>query len=127
MKRDRRFIIYIILILFFLLTPSSNAQEKINADDAHKYVGQTKTVCGVVASTFYAYGSRGRPTFLNFSKSYPNQVFTIVIWGSDRGKFDQPPETLYQGKRVCVTGVIETYRGKPQIIVYEPSQIYIEK
>ena len=43
------------------------------------------------------------PTFLNFDKRYPDQIFTLVIWGGDRSKFGDP-ETVYRGKRVCVTG-----------------------
>jgi DNA/RNA endonuclease YhcR with UshA esterase domain len=29
----------------------------------------------------------------------------------------------FDGKRICVTGLIETYKGKPQIIARDPKQI----
>jgi hypothetical protein len=61
-------------------------------------------------------------TFLNLDKSYPNQIFTAVIFGSDRPKFSTP-ETTLQGKRVCVTGTIQLYRGAPEIILRDPTQI----
>jgi hypothetical protein len=51
------------------------------------------------------------------------QIFTVVIWGSDRNKFKNPPEVFFKEKRVCVTGQIDTYRGKPEIIVRDPSQV----
>jgi DNA/RNA endonuclease YhcR with UshA esterase domain len=40
----------------------------------------------------------------------------------DRAKFGTP-ETSLRGKRVCVTGQIRDYRGKPEIILNEPSQL----
>jgi DNA/RNA endonuclease YhcR with UshA esterase domain len=33
------------------------------------------------------------------------------------------PETSLRGKRVCVTGQIRDYRGKPEIILNDPSQL----
>ena len=86
------------------------------------HVGETATVCGAVASANYAVKTKGQPTFLNLDRPYPNQVFTIVIWGTDRAKFGTPEATL-MGKKVCVTGTIKDYRGKPEIIAADPKQI----
>src|SRR5262245_10073049 len=87
------------------------------------FIGLTKTVCGKVASSKYASGSNRQPKFLNLDRAYPDQIFTILISGIDRPKFKAAPEDVFQGKRVCVTGDIQSYRGKPEIIVSEPSQI----
>ena len=76
----------------------------------------------MVASTKFDAHLRSQPTFLDFGKPYPNQPFTAVIWGSDRAKFGTP-ETTLQGKRVCVSGAIREYRGKPEIILSDPSQL----
>jgi hypothetical protein len=38
----------------------------------------------------------------------PKEVFTILIWGSDRAKFGTP-ETKYKDARVCVTGKITSF------------------
>lgn len=73
----------------------------------------------------YAARSRGQPTFINLDKPYPNQVFTIVIWGSDRSKFGSPEES-YREKSVCVTGQIKEFRGVPEVIVSDPAQITTE-
>lgn len=129
MKRSNKLITFsaVFVLCLLILLPISSAQDKISPEDAHQYIGKTKTVCGAVASTFYSDGSRGRPTFLNLNRPYPNQIFTVVIWGSDRGNFESPPEILYRDRRICVTGVIDTYKGKPQIIVHDPSQISIEE
>jgi hypothetical protein len=66
--------------------------------------------------------ARHKPTFLNLDEPYPRQVFTILIWDTDRQKFGTP-ETSLMGKRVCATGRIEGYKGKPEIVATQPSQI----
>ena len=100
-------------------------QKKLSASEAKDHVGETATVCGSVVSTRYAASTRGQPTFLNLDKPYPNQVFTVLIWGSNRNKFGKP-ETEYRDKRVCATGKITEYRGTPEIVAEDPGQIAVE-
>jgi DNA/RNA endonuclease YhcR with UshA esterase domain len=50
--------------------------------------------------------------------------FTLVIWGNDRSKFDNP-ETTYRGKRVCVTGKISAFKGVPEVVANDPAQIKV--
>ena len=95
---------------------------KITAREAKDHVGEVQTVCGKVASTHFASGSKGQPTFLNLDEPYPKEVFTILIWGSDRAKFGTP-ETKYRDAKVCATGKITSYRGTPEIVATETSQI----
>lgn len=115
----------ILCLLFFCL--ASIAQEQsIKPSDAQRYIGEEKTVCGIVASATYARRSKGQPTFLNLDQPYPNQIFTVLIWGSDRQNFQNPPETIYRGKNICVSGIIKIFREKPEIIVHNPSQIIIK-
>src|ERR1700720_3927668 len=98
----------------------------ITALEAKNPVGEKTTVCGKVASTHFASGSKGQPTFLNLDEPYPKEIFTILIWGSERPKFGTP-ETKYKDAKVCVTGKITSHREKPEIIATEPSQIVQEK
>jgi len=114
-----------ILCVLILTSISISQEQSIRPNDAQKYIGEEKTVCGVVASTAYAIRTKGQPTFLNLDQPYPNQVFTVVIWGSDRTKFNNNPEIFYKEKTVCVTGKIKSYKGRPEIIVNDPSQINI--
>ena len=104
---------------------SAPQQGVLTAAQAGDHVGETATVCGVVASARYAASTRGQPTFLNLDQPYPNQVFTVVIWGSARGAFPQAPEMAYRAKRICVTGLIEAYRRSPQIVVAGPDAIRV--
>jgi len=107
------------------LAIQAQAQKSISAAAAKDHVGEKATVCGEVASAHFAARSRGTPTFINLEKPYPNQIFTVLIWGSDRPKFGSP-EREYDGKRICVTGKVNIYRGMPEIIAYEPSQISMQ-
>jgi DNA/RNA endonuclease YhcR with UshA esterase domain len=125
MKPARSLVTTCFLVL--LASFSASAQTaKITAGEAKDHVGETRTVCGKVVSTHYATGSKGQPTFLNLDEPYPKEVFTILIWGSDRTKFGTP-ETKYKDAPVCVTGKITSYRGKPEIITTDPRQIVQEK
>jgi hypothetical protein len=100
------------LLSFLSLAPFGiNAQQvkKLTAIEAKGHIGEQATVCGKVASARYAAATRGKPTFLNLDKPYPNQVFTVVIWGENREKF-VTPEEKYRDKQVCVSGKITEYR-----------------
>ena len=113
--------------LFSLLAFSTAAQtNKITAAEAKDHVGEVRTVCGKVVSTHFASKSKGEPTFLTLDEPYPKEVFTILIWGSDRAKFGTP-ETKYKDATVCVTGKITSHREKPEIIATEPKQIVEQK
>jgi len=82
-----------------------------------------RKVCGYVANVHFSARTRGQPTFLDLGQPYPNQDFTIVIWKSDLSRFPGSPDDLYLGKNICVNGPIVKYRGRPEIIVHNPSQI----
>jgi hypothetical protein len=101
------------------------AEQPISPAEAAKHVGEKSTVCGVVASASYATRSKGQPTFLNLDKPYPNAIFTALIWGDDRPKFDQP-EVRLRDRRICATGKITLYKDVPEIVLREPSQLRVE-
>jgi len=98
----------------------------LTGEDALQHLQETNTVCGPVASAKYVASSPEKPTYLNLDHPYPNQTCAVVIPGSARSKFKDPPETLFMGKIICVTGFITANRGKPQITVTDPSQITIQ-
>jgi DNA/RNA endonuclease YhcR with UshA esterase domain len=108
--------------MVFALWSFSTTAATISPEDAPRHVGETAMVCGEVASAKSASSSRSQPTFLDLNRPYPNAPFTAVIFGSDRPKFGTP-ETALRGKRICVTGQIRDYRGKPEIILSDPSQL----
>ena len=119
--KTRAVVIPVVVVLWAAL---GLAQTSISAAEAKNHIGERATVCGEVAGVHYAARSRGNPTFINLDKPYPNQIFTVLIWGSDRPKFGDPEEA-YRSKHICVTGKMSDYKGVPEIVAYEPSQINV--
>ena len=124
MRWDRAFVSRsLVCALVAALAPAfSQGASSLRPEEASLHIGEEAEVCGVVASATYATRSNGEPTFLNLGKAFPNHIFTALIWGSDRTKFSYRPESL-NGERICVTGLITKYDGKPQIIVSRATQI----
>lgn len=57
--------------------------------------------------------------YLNFGEPYPRQTFTAVIFPEDVRRFPKLPS---KGDNVYVSGLVELFRGKPQIRVKDVSQ-----
>jgi hypothetical protein len=88
--------------------------------------GGEATVSGKVAGIHFVSSGKGQPTFIHFDEPYPDQIFTLVIWGSDRPKFGRPEE-IYRAKDLCVTGKITIYLGIPEIVATAPNQVQVQK
>lgn len=114
MKRSQ---FVLLSVIGFVFVPVS--AQSISAADAKHHVGEKVTVCGKVADQRTVTSSRGEPTFINLDAPYPHQIFTLVVWGEDRLAVGKLPK---QGSRVCTLGLIEEYRGVPEIKVWSRSQ-----
>ena len=104
-----------------LLFSSTLISQTLTASEARTHVGENATVCGQIAGERTAESSPGKPMFLNLDQAYPKQIFTIVVWGSDREAIGKLPDA----GRVCVAGRIELYRGVPEIVVRSPAKLYV--
>lgn len=93
----------------------------ISSNDADRLVGESACVRVLSVEASYRSDVGGQPTFLN-DAPYPNHSFTAVIWGDNRGNWSTPPEQFYDGKCVDFTGLVTSYKGKPQIELTGPSQ-----
>ena len=95
----------------------------VRADDAGKYLGQSKTVIGRVLST----GTVGAGVFLNFGPDYTTDFTAFIprndLWYFQKEGIDDPAD-YYRGKTVEVTGTIHEKNG-PSITVGHPGQIYV--
>jgi hypothetical protein len=88
---------------------------------AGQAAGRQATIAIPHVEASYQESTRGQPTFLN-DAPYPNHVFTAIVWGRDRAQF-QPALESYQGKPLCVTGPVELFQQRPQVVVNSPSQL----
>jgi micrococcal nuclease len=111
--------------LFFALVLASSAlmAQTITTSEAAKHIGQRETVCGTIAGVHTAASSRGTPTFINLDRAYPDQIFTLLIWGEDRARVGAVPKS----GRICATGIIKEYRGAPEIVLRDADSWYVPK
>ena len=114
---------YILLAITLFSAQATFAQKTIDITEAASKVGDTVTICTKIFGGRFMENSKGSPTLLNAGASYPNSPFTVVITGDARKLFDFKPEEHYKDKSICVTGVIELYKDKPQIVVTKKAQI----
>jgi hypothetical protein len=89
---------------------------------ARNHINQTATVCGTVVSIHYGGGGR---TLVHLDKDWPHDVFTISIRAEDWNRFSPGPRS-WEGKQVCVSGVIGLSFGIPDIQASSPGQISIK-
>jgi hypothetical protein len=96
-------------------------QTTITAKDAAQHLNENVIVCDEIYGGKYL--SSADITLLDVGGHHPNEQLTLVIKGDDRKKFKSPPEEAFKEKKVCITGQIVDYKGKPEIIITDPGQI----
>jgi len=112
-----------LLVFILLVAYSHRSLAGIPPEEAAKHIGETVTVEGVVSGTHTS--GKGN-VFLNFGGKYPNQVFTGYLpAASAAGWSDSDLKSLLAltGKTASVTGKVEMYKGKPEIVLSERNQV----
>ena len=113
-----------VLFIFFCLSAlASFAQQQIKTEDVKQHIGDSVKICGRIYGGKYMSNVKGQPTLLDMGGSYPNAAITVVIWNDIRTQFDKAPEELYKDVQVCLTGKIELYKGRPQIVLRSKNQV----
>jgi hypothetical protein len=132
-----------VLVRLTISPPTAEEEEKaIDAldtgrllDIGYNHPEEVVTVEGVVVKTYYAETSKGQPTFLDFHDPYEG-YFTCIIWREDKQTgeairdrfieaFPPNPEAYFLNMKVRVRGLIDIYQGAPEIVLHDPSQIWI--
>jgi endonuclease G len=107
--------------------PKEYGKGKINTTQVKDFIGEDACVCGKVVGTKYMENGSNNPTYINLDKKFPNQLFTVMIFGKDRNNFNYSPEKFLLNRTICVKGKITTFKGSPQIIATKEKQIEIEE
>ncbi|TZF85820.1 DNA-binding protein (plasmid) [Pedobacter sp. BS3] len=110
--------------LLLVTTALSLYSQTIPTSEAYKHKGETVTVCDSVYGTKYF--DKSGITLLNLGARYPDSPLTVMIPKEARELFSSAPETTYFRKRICVTGEVIEYKGKPEIVVKEVKQILVK-
>jgi hypothetical protein len=111
-------ILFIVLILGTFAT-GAFAQQTITAEEFTRDIGKTKTLCDTVYSLKIFSDTL---TLINMGGLYPNQKYTVAIRGT-RVTLDWPN---LKGKRLCITGVLEMYKGRREIEINDPERISVQ-
>ena len=108
----------IILSALFLifLCAFAYSQDTITSKDAKNFIGETKIVKGPVAGVFV---SNKGTVLINFDEDHPNSTFVGVIRVSSNLDYSN----IKKGVILTISGKIEDYKGKPEIIITDQSQI----
>lgn len=96
----------------------------INTDEAAKKVGEKVTVEFTVKAT----GGAGNRVFLNSLADFrDSRNFTVVLEKSylDKSKDISAPKDYFKGKKIQVTGKVDTYKDTAQIKITDPKQLKV--
>ena len=104
-----------------------------------EHMDKEVTVQGVVADYIRVTGSGGgKPTLLLFdltaAMSMGSKVSdlktpdttAVLIWREDSKNFPAEFRTFYTGKRICVTGMVDSFNDNPVVIAKDQSQIEVD-
>jgi endonuclease G len=98
---------------------------QVTAKQAKYFVGDECTVCGTVVATKFHENGTTNPTYINLDKKFPEQVFTLVIFGKDRVNFTYEPDKFLYNKTICIKGLVGEFKGTPQMVITSPDAIQI--
>lgn len=88
---------------------------KFNTVQAKYQINAKATICGTLVDAKYV--EKSGNTFMNLDKRFPNDIFSVSIWKSDRINFSYQPEVLLLNKKICVTGMVRENNGKPTMSI----------
>ncbi len=103
-------------LFLILICAFSYSQDTISSKDAKNFIGETKIVKGPVAGVFV---SNKGTVLINFDEDHPNSTFVGVI--KIAASIDY--SNIKKGVILTLSGKIEDYKGKPEIIITDQSQI----
>lgn len=89
---------------------------EVPAAQAAEFIGRDATVCGTVSGSRFSEFAEGQPTVLYIGGTFPNHVFSVRIWASDRDAIGIDLATL-TGRTVCATGRIGRANNLPEIVI----------
>jgi len=106
--------------ILLVIAGTAAAQQSFSSAEFNKQLGKTGTLCDTVYSLKIFSDTL---TLLNMGGAYPNQKYTVAIKGN-KVTLDW---AHLKGKPLCVTGVFEMYKGKPEIEIADPERINLTK
>ena len=117
-----KYILTITMLFSFFI---SRSQTKIELSEVASHIGDSVKLEGKI------FGIRsfenGSESFIlvNLGAAYPNQLLTLKVYPFSKSEGTTLPGKDNVGDTAVVTGKVELYKGKPQIVVHDPGQLLI--
>jgi exonuclease VII large subunit len=111
-----------LLLLFIILSGTRNyfAQEAITTEEISNSIGKDVIVVGQATQVKIM---ESKMVYINIDGEFPDNKLTGVVFKKDADKFENVKD--YEGKKVELTGKLELYKGKPQIVLKKKEQLKI--
>jgi DNA/RNA endonuclease YhcR with UshA esterase domain len=106
-----------ILATGFVLAALPACAQTIGLAEVKTHVGQPVTVEAAVSDDT----GRSGITFIDMGGRYPDNAFVAVIFAGDVAKF--PNVNALEGKTIAISGPVQLYQGRPEIILKSADQI----
>jgi DNA/RNA endonuclease YhcR with UshA esterase domain len=117
-ERNMRALILTIGFLGFIAAALPARAQTIGPAETKTHVGQRVTVEAAVTDV---HTIRSGMTFIDLGGHYPDNDFVAVIFSGDAAKF--PNAGALEGKTVAISGTVELYEGKPEIVLKSADQL----
>ncbi len=115
---------YILIICFWFTAVSAFAQKEIKINEAKNHPGETVKICTKIYGGKSIANSLDTLTLLDVGKPYPDAPLRLVIKGNAQREFTGDIVKYYKGMDVCISGKIELYKGKPEIVITDKAMIF---
>ncbi|WP_417675748.1 nucleotide-binding protein [Pseudodonghicola sp.] len=111
----------LLALLLSAFAPAAGSADPLPPAEASQHIGEAVLIEGVVSQVHY--DKKSGNTFINMGGRYPKHSFYAVIFREHANLF--PDVRSIEGQRVSIAGVVELYRGKPQIVLRQASQLVV--
>ena len=115
-----RSVLLTLLLPFLLATIVCCQAETILPEEAKNHIGEDASVRGLIEQV--SFSQKGH-AFLNFGGRYPQHVFTGFVPAQSVGDVGEQFLKSLAGNQIAVTGKIELYKGRPEIVISSSAQI----
>lgn len=106
--------------------PGTNCKNPLWWENVAGQIGKNIAVQGNVKRITYRQDVRGKPTWIEVGNSRPKaKSLTLIIWGDNRSKFEPMLAELEEDDPICVEGLVDSYKGKPQIKLSSLKQLHV--
>jgi hypothetical protein len=108
----------LILAVGFIAAALPARAQTIGLAEIKSHVGQEVTVEAAVSDV---HTGRAGITFIDIGGRYPDNAFVAVIFAGDAAKF--PNVNALDGKTVAISGPVQLFQGRPEIILKSADQL----